>query len=290
MAPQIQQGPPRLLYLPDASPAPLLPGPGPLPGPGVFVRRGACPPEMVAVQSAFCIDRYEATLVDALTGKPLSPYYHPTATATRTEYERWQRLRSDAPTQLGRDLPVPAPPEWQLGAKHLEPMATSVPSSTPSGFLSGEAADRACKRAGKRLCKVEEWVVACRGQANRQFPYGHQYEEGRCNVFRASHPADLLHGSASEGHHDPRLNVVQESDGQPLLRATGATTTCRSEWNGDAASDMVGNLDEWVDDPEGTFVGGFYARGTNRGCDARVEAHGFEYYDYSLGARCCKSQ
>ena len=39
----------------------------------------------------------------------------------------------------------------------------------------------------------------------------------------------------------------------------------------------------------GTFVGGFYSRATNRGCDARVEVHDYGYYDYSLGTRCCKS-
>jgi hypothetical protein len=51
---------------------------------------------------------------------------------------------------------------------------------------------------------------------------------------------------------------------------------------------MVGNLDEWVDDPDGAFLGGFYARGTAEGCDARVGVHAPEYFDYSLGVRCCR--
>ena len=51
---------------------------------------------------------------------------------------------------------------------------------------------------------------------------------------------------------------------------------------------MVGNLDEWIDDPDGTFVGGFYSRGTREGCDSIIEVHDYTYYDYSLGVRCCK--
>jgi hypothetical protein len=76
--------------------------------------------------------------------------------------------------------------------------------------------------------------------------------------------------------------------GRPLLAATGATAGCRSEWGDDAALDMVGNLDEWVDDPSGVFVGGFYARETLHGCDMRVGIHSPDYYDYSVGGRCCR--
>ena len=45
----------------------------------------------------------------------------------------------------------------------------------PNGYASGVTAERACERAGKRLCAEEEWVVACRGQKNRKFPYGEAY-------------------------------------------------------------------------------------------------------------------
>ena len=39
----------------------------------------------------------------------------------------------------------------------------------------------------------------------------------------------------------------------------------------------------------GSFVGGFYARATREGCDARISSHAREYFDYSLGTRCCRS-
>lgn len=277
---------PRLLFIPDAV-APQVPSSAA----ARLLPRGSgrCPPEMVDVQGAFCIDRFEATLYDKTTSNRLSPYYHPLPEVTRREYERWQRVRIDAKTDEGRRQPVPAPDEWELSARHFEPVARAEPDATPNGYVSGEAAQRACENAGKRLCSDQEWVTACRGQHNTKFPYGHFYEEARCNVFRATHPARVLHGDASAGHLDPRLNQVTEA-GDPLLRLTGATPACRSEWNGDAVYDMVGNLDEWVDDPEGTFVGGFYSRSTREGCDARVEVHSYDYYDYSLGVRCCRSQ
>ena len=144
----------------------------------------------------------------------------------------------------------------------------------------------ACNSAGKRLCTIDEWTTACRGAAQTKFPYGARYRQGSCNVFREEHPGRLLHGSFSVGLLDPRLNETMV-DGKPLLRATGATGTCKSSWGDDAVYDMVGNLDEWVDDPDGTFVGGFYARATRQGCDAKVTVHGPSYLDYSLGVRCC---
>jgi len=84
--------PPRLLYLPDAA-APA--GETTVPVMPRQVAGAFCPPDMVTVRSMFCIDRYEASLVDGESRRPLSPYYHPTPEATRREYERWQHLRID---------------------------------------------------------------------------------------------------------------------------------------------------------------------------------------------------
>ena len=97
----------------------------------------------------------------------------------------------------------------------------------------------------------------------------------------------MLHGNASINHTDPRLTLVSVG-GRPLLRQTGATPECKSEWGADAIYDMVGNLDEWVDDAKGAFQGGFFSRSTRDGCDSRISSHARTYYDYSLGARCCK--
>jgi sulfatase modifying factor 1 len=291
---------PRVLYLPDAGPVVT-----PLPEPAARdltlqpreILAGHCPPEMVWIRREFCIDRYEASLVDERTGQALSPYYHPRPHAVRREYERAlerraRSIRALEGTELGKTTPVEPPPEWELEAASLAPVAVSARGVTPSGYLSGEVAAAACSRAGKRLCTATEWVTACRGEKNRKFPYGPAFDGAACNVDRATHPARLLHGNASIGHLDPRLNQLHEpgaEEGLALLRRTGETPSCRSEWGDDAVYDMVGNLDEWIEDPDGTFLGGFYARKTHEGCDSRVEVHGFDYYDYSLGVRCCRT-
>lgn len=275
----VVEPPPRRLYLPDAAEPRSVP---PTP-------RRRCPEDMVDVAGEFCIDRYEASLVDHAADRALSPYYHPTRERTRSSFEHWSLLAERNSAWFGepeRNPPLlPIPPAWQLETT-FQPRAISMGGVYPQGYLSGEIARVACNNAGKRLCREEEWIRACRGESDRDFPYGDSYEPLACNVAREGHPAALLHGNASENHRDPRLNLVADRKG-PLLRRTGATPRCASRWGEDAAYDMVGNLDEWIDDESGVFLGGFYARQTERGCGSRVGAHPPEYFDYSLGVRCC---
>jgi hypothetical protein len=234
---------------------------------------------MVDVRGEFCIDRYESQLFDARRGEVLSPYYHPTRAQTATNYSRYRKLGASR-----AEPSVPDPPAFQLDGE-IQPVARSLEHVVPSGYLSGVVARAACERAGKRLCTQAEWLTACRGQNVRAFPYGDRYEHGACNVHRDTHPAAALHGDASRHHLDPRLNRVADADG-PLLRTTGGSPRCRSDWGADAVFDMVGNLDEWV--AEASFNGGFFSRGTREGCEARISSHPVEYFDYSLGTRCCR--
>ncbi len=277
-APRPDAGP-ALLYLPDGGDV-VQTGTAPTLLPGMPPALSRCPAEMVDIRGRYCIDRYEVTLVDEKAGRRLSPYYHPTRAQTAASLKEWTAYAR------GQTLAVPPPPDFQL-SEAFEPHAESRVGVTPNGYLSGNLADVACRNAGKRLCTIDEWVFACRGEAARKFPYGDHYEDGVCNVFREAHPGQILHGDMSIGHLDPRLNLVEGSAG-PLLRKTGATTTCRSTWGNDAVYDMVGNLDEWVNADRGAFLGGFYSRSTREGCDSKVSSHPRSYFDYSLGTRCCR--
>ncbi|MCH2109050.1 MAG: SUMF1/EgtB/PvdO family nonheme iron enzyme [Polyangiaceae bacterium] len=245
-----------------------------------------CPREMVNVADAYCVDRYESSLVDHEKKRPLSPYYPSSREKTATLYETWLRKALASKGKQGPTTLVPLPPPFSL-AVEFSPEAQSLPRRIPAGYQSAHSAALACSEAAKRLCSPAEWRRACRGQEDRKFPYGEQYRAGTCNVHRNEHPAALLHGDASKYHLDPRLNLTRAHDG-PLLQATGESPGCASHWGDDAIYDMVGNLDEWLDEDQGQFAGGFYSRATKEGCDSSISVHGPGYRDYSLGIRCCK--
>ncbi len=276
---------------------PPPPAPPPEPPPIEIMPEPVCPPDMVKVtprepptepgdpRRSYCVDRYEAMLVDHDSGQRISPYYAPSRRQASAAARAWESMRFEMGEPRQQAIPLPSLPAWQL-AKDFAPRAVVREGVTPNGHVSGEQAALACRNAGKRLCTPGEWLQACKGQRVEPFPYGPDYVAGQCNVFREGHPAAILHGKASIGHTDPRLNTVTVN-GKPLLRKTGETKTCVSRWGDDGIFDMVGNLDEWVDDPEGTFAGGFYARSTKDGCMKRVSAHPFHYADYSTGVRCC---
>jgi hypothetical protein len=80
---------------------------------------------------------------------------------------------------------------------------------------------------------------------------------------------------------DPRLNQLQGT-----LSHTGERSGCTNEYG---VYDMVGNLHEWVDDPAGTFQGGYYldTHLNGDGCNYRTTAHPISHFDYSTGFRCC---
>lgn len=238
------------------------------------------------MRDQYCVDRYEISLIDPSSQRALSPHYPPEPQLIADLFERYQKTPTRVLTALGRRLEAPFPPalQWQGS---FQTQAVSLAGVLPAGYLHRETAARACAQAGKRLCTRQEWVTACRGQYNHPYPYGPSYREGACNIYRNSHPARLLHGDASRHHLDPRLNLAVDADG-PLLLKTGSLESCRSTWGEDGIYDMVGNLDEWIAEPSGSFVGGFYSRATRAGCGASIDSHHPAYKDYSLGARCCQ--
>lgn len=248
-----------------------------------LVRR--CPPDMVKVAGAFCVDRYEDMLVDFATGTTLSPYYPPERGKAAYVHKIWTDQMGTG-TALERATPLPECPSFET-QKTFYPRAVSKKGVVPQGYASGRDAEIACRNAGKRLCLRTEWVTACRGEEDRDFPFGDTYEAGACNVFGEAHPGILLWENPSINHTDPRFNLMKSKRGAPLLHPTGTTPRCVSRWGDDAVYDMVGNIDEWIDDPAGTFLGGFYARSKKDGCKSAVEAHPYVYADYSTGVRCC---
>jgi sulfatase modifying factor 1 len=158
---------------------------------------------------------------------------------------------------------------------------------TPQAYISRNEAETACRASQKRLCKEAEWVDACEGKRPTTFPYGEERRAGYCNdEVPASPLARLYPGLGSDGYtfepmNDPRLNQVPGT-----LAPTGQFSHCKSSYG---VYDMVGNVHEWVDDPAGTFLGGYYldTRLNGDGCHYKTVAHDADYHDYSTGFRCC---
>lgn len=222
----------------------------PLPNLGLTEEAGSggCPDGMVAAAD-FCVDRYEAFVVEVLgDGReaPWSPYLNPGTLAIR---------------------------------------AKSAAGAVPQGYISGSQAARACYEAGKRLCRPDEWLRACRGEADNVYPYGNEREPGVCNGERSRHPAIQLYGTFDDWiwHELGNACINQLPDG---LATTGEHPGCVTE---EGAYDLMGNLHEWIDDPAGTFLGGYYVdtRGNGEGCKYHTRAHNVTYWDYSTGFRCC---
>jgi formylglycine-generating enzyme len=212
--------------------------------------RGRCPRAMVEIDGKFCIDRYEATLVDVLPDgaeRPHSPF---------TPVDKQHVVR-----------------------------AVSAPDVFPQGYISAVEAQQACTAAGKRLCGVAEWSKACRGPQTQSFGYGDRREPGRCND-KGKNPVLSLYG---RGHwtwstmNQPALN---QQDG--TLSRTGEHEGCTNgygvfdmvgnlhEWVADPRGTFYGGYYQDV-----------ASVGHGAGCGYQTTAHEARYHDYSTGFRCC---
>lgn len=212
-----------------------------------------CPPETANIDDRFCIDRWEATLVEV--------------------------------TADGRTV---AWPPFDAFDDTRALRAVSAPHAYPQAYISGAQAERACEAAGKRLCAPSEWRKACMGPKKQRFGYGSQRISGRCNDDGQSPMLRLYPQVARSWNlvgltemNDPRLNQLQDT-----LSLTGSHEGCTNEYG---VFDMVGNLHEWTNDPHGTFQGGYYldTHKNGDGCSYRTVAHEWTYHDYSTGFRCC---
>jgi formylglycine-generating enzyme required for sulfatase activity len=222
----------------------------PRPNEGLVEAAGdpGCPAGMVAVE-AFCVDRYEGSLVEVLDGgveRSWSPYFNPGTRAVR---------------------------------------AVSIAGAVPQGYISGAQAGDACARASKRLCTDAEWLRACQGAAGSTYPYGETREDGWCNDARAVHPVIEYFDSSDPSIWSMLDNacIGQQHD---TVEPSGSRAQCATA---EGAFDMMGNLHEWTSDPAGTFRGGFYVDTTinGDGCLYATTAHDVAHWDYSTGFRCC---
>ncbi len=207
-----------------------------------------CPEGMADIEGRFCIDRYEASLVEIQAGgaeRPFSPFA----------------------TVDGRKV-----------------RAVSEANVKPQGYISAKEAQRACAASGKRLCRAAEWKTACRGPEKKAYGYGDQRQPGRCND-RGKNPVMRLYGArwTPATMNQPMLNQL---DG--TLARTGEHAGCTNgygvydmvgnlhEWVADARGAFQGGY--YLD---------VASVGHGEGCGYVTTAHETRYHDYSTGFRCC---
>lgn len=206
---------------------------------------------------------------------------------TRTCVDVWE---ANVETWSDDDGWVPHSPYEEVDPLAGFLRAVSGPDRVPQAHISGSAAQSACLGSGRRLCSRKEFLIACKGPARWQYPYGPQRKKGVCNEgLQVSAVLTLFpdeHGKVWDNVHmnDPRLN---QRPG--FLAKTGEFSGCVS---GYGIHDLVGNLHEWIDDDAGTFVGGYYgdAEQLGHGCEYGTFGHSFGYHDYSTGFRCCSDE
>lgn len=206
-----------------------------------------CQASMACIEG-FCIDRFEASLVEVLddgTTRPVSPFHNPGALRVR---------------------------------------ALSLRGAVPQGYISGRQAAAACREAGKRLCDDWEWLRACQGANESSYPYGDTRQDGVCNDARALYPpVELFPDDPMPFVHIQNACINQLPDS---LQATGANVGCVTEegvldmmgnlheWTSNPTGTFRGGF--------------YFDTVTNgHGCYYRTTAHNVEHWDYSTGFRCC---
>lgn len=183
-----------------------------------------------------------------------------------------------------------------IDGKEKQLRAVSVGGRNPQGYIAGDQAAEMCAASGKRLCEIDEWVHACRGPARTRYPYGNVRKKGVCNdryKVLDHHPVVTLFKRHAPPDEDPIkmwhpswMNDKRLHELAFTIHATGKNAECTNEYG---AYDMVGNLHEWVADPDGTFFGGYFMDTfqNGEGCEYRTKGHPYNYHDYSTGFRCC---
>jgi sulfatase modifying factor 1 len=207
-----------------------------------------CPEEMARVE-AFCVDKWEASLVFADTGAPFSPF----------ETVKGRKVRAE-----------------------------SREGVVPQAYVSRDEAEAACVAAGKRLCLEAEWVRACKGPEQTSWPYGPTRIKGTCNdagIGPLGRMPKSVQAPTMDNMNHPKLNQMSDTvaktgsfsgcrSGYGTFDMVGNV----HEWvHGESVTDAKFLGGYYLD----VTING-------DGCDYKTTRHEAWYHDYSIGFRCCK--
>jgi sulfatase modifying factor 1 len=162
--------------------------------------------------------------------------------------------------------------------------------SKPLVLVSWQEAGQLCAAAGKRLCKEEEWTLACEGQQMLPYVLGYERPVGACAIdlaYREPKRALLPHADCLR---DP--GCAGELERLDQRRPSLAESSCKSPFG---VIDMNGNVNEWVMATaaryphRGALKGGWWGPVRNR-CRPAVLQHREDHWGYEIGFRCCRNE
>jgi len=173
-------------------------------------------------------------------------------------------------------------PETQIRVCMDQFEAPNRRGARPLVMQSFEMAERFCKDRKKRVCKEQEWELACEGAERRPLAYGWAVNKSTCNSDKQWRPFDAALLKA--GGEDEKKELQKLWQGSK----SGTYLACVSPFG---IYDMMGNVEEWVGSRKsrkfpGALMGGFWAKPWT-GCRGTNDAHEPSFTFYETGFRCC---
>ena len=195
----------------------------------------------IANRPAYCIDRYEAGLTsDGVIGNPDQSGGNDQGDGTTTAAAVSRRFR------------------------------------LPARSVTWYQARAACLNAGKRLCTNDEWLIACRGSRNLNYPYGDTHRPTACNGHVAGR-GDVVETGAM-------IEAVDDGEGNTIAGG------CASQHG---AYDLSGNVWEWTSTSflngtrRGLIGGSFRSNRVGLRCVLNENFVAPAEVDDAYGFRCC---
>jgi formylglycine-generating enzyme required for sulfatase activity len=151
-------------------------------------------------------------------------------------------------------------------------------------YLDPNTARMACESAGKRLCTLEEWIPACRGEQDTEYAYGDDYDPVICNGIDTYCYCEP--GSVCEDRDPcPFPHCYDICNAHFHVMPTGSLPDCNNSWG---VYDINGNVWELT-----TYDGDdlLHFRGGAFNCADSERLHSCEHDGTwgpsAQGFRCC---